>query len=46
LLKQRNLLADHNHTPLKIAKSGAGIDVSLPGKVLDPIATVLVLSTK
>jgi alpha-L-fucosidase len=40
------LLADHNHTPLKIAKSGAGIDVSLPGKALDPIATVLVLSTK
>jgi alpha-L-fucosidase len=40
------LLADHNHTPLKIAKSGTGIDVSLPGKALDPIATVLVLSTK
>ena len=37
------LLADH--TPLKVTKQGAGIDVTLPPKPLDPIATVLVLTT-
>jgi len=40
------LLADKSHTPLKVKKSGSGIDVALPGKALDPIATVLVLTTK
>jgi alpha-L-fucosidase len=39
------LLADNAHTPLKVTKQGAGIDVTLPEKALDPIATVLVLTT-
>ncbi len=40
------LLADKNHTPLKLTKSGSGIDVALPAQALDPVATVLVLTTK
>ncbi len=39
------LLADPSHTPLKVTKSGTGIDIQLPEKALDPIATVLVLNT-
>ncbi len=43
------LLADPNHTPLKIGASqdglGSSIDIQLPDKPLDPIATVLVLNT-
>jgi alpha-L-fucosidase len=39
------LLADKTHTPLKMTKSGNGLDVELPGQALDPIATVLVLKT-
>ncbi len=39
------LLADKSHAPLKVTKSGSGIDVALPGHALDPIATVLVLTT-
>jgi len=39
------LLADAAHTPLKVTKQGGGIDVALPEKPLDPIATVLVLAT-
>ena len=39
------LLADPGHAPLKVAKQGGGIDVALPGGALDPIATVLVLTT-
>ncbi len=39
------LLADPRHSPLKVARQGGGIDVSLPGQPLDPIATVLVLTT-
>jgi alpha-L-fucosidase len=39
------LLADPAHKPLKVVKKGTGIDVDLPAKALDPIATVLVLNT-
>lgn len=39
------LLADPHRTPLKVSESGKGIDIQLPPKALDPIATVLVLST-
>src|ERR1035437_8627413 len=39
------LLADPSHKPLKLTKSGEGLDIELPGKPLDPIATVLVLNT-
>jgi alpha-L-fucosidase len=43
------LLADPNHTPLKIGGTsdglGSTIDIQLPAKPLDPIATVLVLNT-
>jgi len=37
------LLADSAHRPLKFNQSGDSIDVQLPSKALDPIATVLVL---
>jgi alpha-L-fucosidase len=40
------LLADGAKKPLKITKTGNGIDIALPGHALDPIATVLVLQTK
>jgi alpha-L-fucosidase len=40
------LLADKAHKPLKVTKSGMGIDVALPAQALDPVATVLVLKTK
>ncbi len=39
------LLADPSHTPLKVTQTGDGVDVQLPAKALDPIATVLVLNT-
>ena len=39
------LLADKTHKPLKLTKTGEGLDVQLPAKALDPIATVLVLNT-
>jgi alpha-L-fucosidase len=39
------LLADNAHTSLKVTKQGEGIDVALPGQAVDPIATVLVLTT-
>jgi alpha-L-fucosidase len=39
------LLADTTRTPLKVTKQGEGIDIALPAKALDPIATVLVLTT-
>ncbi|HTB98238.1 MAG TPA: alpha-L-fucosidase [Terracidiphilus sp.] len=39
------LLADDAHTPLKVTKKGNGIEVALPENSLDPIATVLVLTT-
>jgi alpha-L-fucosidase len=39
------LLADHAHAALKVTRVGDGMDVKLPTKALDPIATVLVLET-
>jgi alpha-L-fucosidase len=39
------LLADPKHTPLKLARKGAGLDVQLPAKAPDAIASVLVLET-
>ncbi|WP_165876840.1 alpha-L-fucosidase [Acidipila rosea] len=39
------LLADKARTPLKVTKTGNGLDVALPEQPLDPIATVLVLQT-
>ncbi len=39
------LLADAGHTPLKVTKHGRGIEIALPEKPLDAIATVLVLAT-
>jgi alpha-L-fucosidase len=39
------LLADPSRKPLKLTKSGAGLDIQLPARALDPIATVLVLNT-
>ena len=39
------LLTDPEHKPLKITQAGGGIDIQLPAKALDPIATVLVLNT-
>ena len=39
------LLADKTHKPLKITANGEGLDIQLPAKALDPIATVLVLNT-
>jgi alpha-L-fucosidase len=39
------LLADSAHQPLKLKRNGDGLEVQLPPKALDPIATVLVLKT-
>ncbi len=39
------LLADKTHKPLKLTKTGDSLDIQLPAKALDPIATVLVLNT-
>jgi alpha-L-fucosidase len=39
------LLADEAHAPLKVTKAGEGVEIALPGAQLDPIATVLVLTT-
>jgi alpha-L-fucosidase len=39
------LLADASKKPLKITKKASGIDIELPGRPADPIATVLVLET-
>jgi alpha-L-fucosidase len=39
------LLADKQRKPLKVTKTGAGIDIALPNQAPDPIATVLVLKT-
>jgi alpha-L-fucosidase len=39
------LLADSTHKPLKLIQTGDSVDVQLPAKALDPIATVLVLNT-
>jgi alpha-L-fucosidase len=40
------LLADKTHKLLKITPTANGIDVALPAKALDPVATVLVLTTR
>ena len=39
------LLADSAQSPLKLTRSAGGIDVTLPVKAPDPIASVLVLKT-
>jgi alpha-L-fucosidase len=39
------LLADKAHKPLKLTHTGAALDIQLPDKPLDPIATVVVLNT-
>ena len=39
------LLADPTHTPLKFTQTNDSLDVQLPAKALDPIATVLVLDS-
>ena len=39
-------LADAGHAPLKVTKTSTGVDVTLPNKIMDPIATVLVLKTE
>jgi alpha-L-fucosidase len=39
------LLADSARTPLKLTRTGDALDVQLPAKALDPIATVVVLET-
>jgi alpha-L-fucosidase len=39
------LLADSAHTPLKLTQTGGALDIQLPAKPLDPIATVVVLET-
>lgn len=39
------LLADPARKPLKVSKTASGLDVALPNRPLDPMATVLVLKT-
>jgi len=39
------LLADSARTPLKLTRTGDALDIQLPAKPLDPIATVVVLTT-
>jgi len=43
---QAYLLADSAHATLRFTQTGDTLDVQLPAKPLDPIATVLVLETK
>lgn len=40
------LLADTSRKPLAFTETATGIDIALPGKPLDPIATVVALETK
>lgn len=40
------LLADKAHKALKLTPNGEGLDIAVPSKALDPIATVLVLTTE
>jgi alpha-L-fucosidase len=40
------LLADPEHKELKVTASNGEVDIQLPAKALDPIATVLVLTRK
>jgi alpha-L-fucosidase len=44
--KSAYLLADPQHTPLRLTQHGTELDVQLPAKPLDPIDTVLVLTTE
>jgi alpha-L-fucosidase len=44
-VKGAYLLADQARSPLKVTRQGQGIDVALPAQALDPVATVLVLTT-
>jgi alpha-L-fucosidase len=39
------LLADSSHSPLKVTRAADGVDVALPARAPDPIASVLVLKT-
>ncbi|HEU5457787.1 MAG TPA: alpha-L-fucosidase [Terracidiphilus sp.] len=39
------LLADASRSPLKVDHTGSGVTITLPSKPLDPVATVLVLTT-
>ena len=39
------LLADTAHKPLKLTRSGQGLDIQLPARPLDSVATVVVLKT-
>jgi alpha-L-fucosidase len=39
------LLADSDHKPLNVTKAGGGINVALPEKAPNPVASVLVLTT-
>ena len=39
------LLGDASQKQLKVTKTATGVDIALPAKALDPIATVLVLKT-
>ena len=39
------LLADSAHKPLKLTQTGDALDIQLPAKPLDPIATVVVLES-
>ena len=39
------LLGDSSHSPLKVTRSADGVDVALPTRAPDAIATVLVLKT-
>ncbi len=44
-VKGAYLLADPAHKPLKLTTTGSGLDIVLPTRALDPIATVVVLET-
>ena len=45
-VKSAYLLADAKHAPLKFAQNGKTLEVQLPDKPLDPVDTVLVISTE
>jgi alpha-L-fucosidase len=44
-VKNAYLLADAAKTPLKVKHTGSAVDVTLPSRPLDAVATVLVLET-
>ena len=45
-VKSAYLLADPAHKPLKMTQSGGKVEVQMPEKALDPVATVMVLETE